>query len=191
MSGAYYYLISSLPMLDIGESPVISSEEFLESCAEYLNEEELKRLASVSPLPSDSAAIQADRLWSNWETYLRNQITTERASALNKDAHQWLREDRDVFPGIKSKLDEALNNDDPAQREKLLDQLRWNHLEGLTVGNEFNINTLVVYRIQLMIAEKWATVSKERGAELLKQLEKDVREQAEQTRTRLDISAEN
>ena len=178
MSTAYYYLVSSLPMLRLGETPPLDSDEFLHGCAGHLSESGLSELTCVSLLPRENACCSVERSWRDWETCLRNTLVAERAGRTQGEAERWLRPERDVFPGDQVRIEEALAGDDPLARERALDELRWEFLDGLCAGREFQFDVLVAYRVQLLLCEKWAAISEESGQSGLSTLESGARAQA-------------
>jgi len=44
---------------------------------------------------------------------------------------------------------------DPAEREKMLDQLRWEFLDDLSCGHDFDFESLCIYRLRLLIVNKY------------------------------------
>ena len=179
---AYFYLVSSLPHLELGQTPPMSSEEFLEHCRDWMTAAAWNALHGVSLLPREHPCCNAERQWHHWETYLRNAVAGERGNALGVDEKQWQRYEADVFPGMGGEIDECIAAAEPVECEKMLDQLRWRFLDGLIVGHEFDMDRLVVYRLQLLIAEKWAAFSEEAGRACLEDLERALYQQAEENR---------
>lgn len=55
-------------------------------------------------------------------------------------------------------------------REKRLDQLRWNWMEEATCFNYFTIERLYVFLFQLEMVERWLALDKERGNQLFRSL---------------------
>jgi hypothetical protein len=157
-------------MLKWNEPPALSSAEFLEQAQAHLSAADYAELVAVSLLPSEAPVSRASRFWSNLDTYIRNALVRTQPAAGSADKAQWLRHEADVYPGMKAQLDEAMAAPDPLQRERLLDELRWDALDEALVGHEFGFATLVVYRLRLLLAEKWAAMTAEQGLRLLKEL---------------------
>ncbi len=193
MATQYYFLISSLPLLRFGAVPFLSSSRFLELVAEHEGEELAASLSEVSLLPGDSARFPAESFWYAMETYIRNYLLRARC---RKPAQidKWKRQDRDldrdVFPGVDHQLHKALGAANPLERERMIDELRWDILDeallGQTLlGETFSVNALVVYRIRLLLAEKWQGHSLEKGRQIVAELVEKAQEEARQTRLRV------
>ena len=159
----YYFLVSSLPLLTLGEKPRHSSAGFLELCREHLSTGRLRQLAAVGLLPGGRPCCGVDSRWQIWETYARNCVTRVRATRLEVESEPWLQPESDVFPSDGRVIEEILATEDPAARELALDKLRWQRLGDFAVGHEFDFDALVAYRLHLLLAEKWAELSREQG----------------------------
>ena len=56
------------------------------------------------------------------------------------------------------------------EREKKLDQLRWNWMEEKTFFNYFTIERLFVFLLQLEMIERWMALDKEKGSQLFRSM---------------------
>jgi len=97
---------------------------------------------------------------------LRNALVRVRASALRKEAHPYLSEEKDAFSHLESQIQEAISKD-PRRMEEQLDRLRWQVLDDLSVGHDFDENALLLYRIKLLLVEKRVGLSPSEGRNLL------------------------
>ena len=190
MAQSYYYLIASLPMPVFGEAPVMTDEEFMAVCRSVLEAVPFERLAGVSLEPDHPPCGPAERGWQVWETHLRNLFVRQRSAALGRDASPWLQSEADVFPGDRRRAAAAAESGDPLNREKELDRLRWARLDELATGHDFDFDALVIYRLRLLILEKWRQRSPETGLEQRDALVEAGIEQAEQLRVTVDSQAE-
>jgi len=154
VSGEYYFLISSLPLLRLDELPPLSDMAFLELCQGQLSPTAVTALAHAALVPQDTAATPIERRWYEWETWLRNHLVRARASRSGADADAYFRNEADVFPGAQRLVDEALAAKTPAVRERMLDDLRWQRLNDLSSGHIFDFAALVLYRLRLLLVEK-------------------------------------
>jgi len=162
----YYYFISSLPLLRLGEEPKIDSESFLDLCGYRAGQDIAQQLAQVTLIPRDKAHFSAERAWNAFETCLRNALVRVRASAARREAHPYLREERDAYSHLESQIQEATSKD-PRRMEEQLDRLRWQVLDDLSVGHDFDENALFLYRIKLLLVEKRAGLSPSEGQDRL------------------------
>jgi hypothetical protein len=162
---SYYYLISSLSILVLGEKPPLSLEKFMDSCSTWLSDSKYKILQDTSLLP-DFEQISKNKVvnrWKNWETCLRNRMIIARARDLNKDATSYIQEERDYFSEIEREAQEAYSANNPLAKEKILDEIRWKALDNLECGHLFDIEMLCIYKLRLMLCEKWITRKREMG----------------------------
>ncbi|MDO4165645.1 MAG: DUF2764 domain-containing protein [Bacteroides sp.] len=56
------------------------------------------------------------------------------------------------------------------EREKKLDQLRWNWMEDATFFNYFTVERLFVFLLQLEMIERWISLDKEKGNQLFRSI---------------------
>lgn len=154
----YYYLVSSLPSLELEERPFLSLDKFIESCADWLDDADLKLLDLVSLVPDEQCCCPTDSAvcrWNQWETCFRNKVAKVRGSKLNKDISEFVRHEDDFFSEIDRFAQDATAAKNPLEAEKLMDQSRWKALDNLEACHEFDIDKLCVYKLKLMLCEKW------------------------------------
>jgi hypothetical protein len=78
--------------------------------------------------------------------------------------------------GLSSEIDwlEDLLNiakiDNLQEREKAIDQLKWNHLEDETFFEYFTIDKVLAFTLKLGMVERWLALDKEYGAKLFNEL---------------------
>ena len=183
MSRQFYYLVSTLPMLRFDAEPALSTETFLAQCRQQLPPDRCSDLEGVGLALHGSPCCRAEARWQAFETCVRNVFVRIRAAARGIAPAPWLAEETDVWPGAARRIEEAMKQQNPAERERALDRLRWDFLEDLTVGHRFDFDGLVVYRLQLLLAEKRAARSTAEGEEVLAHLVGHVFQQAERKRT--------
>ncbi len=178
----YYYLISSLPLLRLGEAVPFSSTDFLDMCRAVLSEARFRQLKKISLTPEGNPATDVHAAWQSWEGYLRNYLAHERAARRGVAAVEWLRPETDAFPSSRSEFDDALSARTPKERERALDECRWRKLDDLAVMHDFDFDALLIYRLKLLLAEKWVGKDPDEGMEVLAMLVDTAVSQAEQKR---------
>jgi hypothetical protein len=166
----YYFLVSSLPSLRLGTPPPMSSQSFLDRCGEQLTPAELARLQTVALLPNDDASTGVERAFQAREIALRNLLARYRGKRLQRDHLRFLRPEPEYISGLESQVEEILRAPHPLAMKQATDALRWRWLEELTIGNYFSFNTLVIYRLKLLILEKHAAYNAEAGQAALERL---------------------
>lgn len=162
---SYHYLISSLPMLSRGKPAPITIADFLSVCESQLTAEDFEALREVKLEPGGKSSCSVGQGWQAFETYLRNSVVRARASAHGVRPEEWMREEIDVFPGIQHRFDDALTAREPLTREKIFDDLRWQHIEDSLVGHHFDFDALAGYYLKLQLAAKWARFDTDAGLE--------------------------
>lgn len=164
MSTEYYFLISQLPLLRLGETAGWTGAAFLAQCREHLAPPRFAGLARAQLAPGHPPCCATERRWQMWETFFRNCQVRIRAARTNSEAPRWLRPEADAVPSAARAVDEIWSNSrDPAARERALDEQRWHHLDDLSVGHEFDFDALFLYRLRLELAEKWAVMDAQAG----------------------------
>lgn len=164
------YLAATLPMLHFGARPPLSSQQFLERCAELILQEELSILKAASQVAPDfiyQGPCPALSKWCDFNIALNNEIVKIRASRRRLEAQKYLRPHQ--YPNFDLAHIAAASHRNPllSEAEKLLDQARWKYLEELSVGHYFDLDFLVVYLEKLLILERWERIRTAKGQELM------------------------
>ena len=156
----FYYLISSLPMLEPDEAPKLTPEDFSAACADCISPKQAEILKSLSLVPG--AGVMPE--WEEWETMLRNRLAGRRSKAV-ENSGRYIREEKDFFSEIEHGVQEVYLKDNPLERENFLDTLRWNRLEDIEAGHEFDFTKLCVYKLKLLLCGKRAARDRVQGEE--------------------------
>ncbi|HPQ42163.1 MAG TPA: DUF2764 family protein [bacterium] len=167
MSGGLYYLVSSLPYLRFGEPAPLDSGLFFNMCRGFVSDSQLDRLQTLTLEPQEPPCCDAASAWNQFETDLRNWTVRLRGQALRVDAERFLRPEGDLSAAMELQVTEALDQRTPVETEKRLDEMRWQTLENLRVGHDYDFEGLVVYRLKLAILEKWADHDRPAGRDRL------------------------
>ena len=161
----YYFLKASLPGLMFGKEPGLTLEEFDARCAEELSAERmecLKKISAAVPRPPEVCRSGSSLMekFAVREQYLRTRIAERRSSHANLCK---LPDPPEYFPEIDHAVAIAATVDDPLEREKVIDRLRWQCIEELDCGDEFGFESLCAYRLKLTILEKYSSHDAVRG----------------------------
>ncbi|MEA2067708.1 MAG: DUF2764 family protein [Verrucomicrobiota bacterium] len=152
---AYYSLVASLPNLQIGDDAPVSTEEYIDNCAQWVAERESSILKSVllnEPIAAPCPLCQA---WNNIETQLRNAVARHRGQKTGIDFKEYL-QPHDGFSGtIETLVADAFSRADPVELEEALDRARWKLAEELVGQDPFGFGKVLAYGIQLKIVERW------------------------------------
>ncbi len=164
---AFYYFVSSLPFLKFNAPPPISRIEFLRQCEAHLPEDLYQQLAGIDRVPRENACCEVEARWNAWETFLRNVFVRLRAIRRDQHPDDDLRPNTDSFANLEKQVMEAFDGNNPAEERLALDRLRWQKLNDLEVGHQFDFEFLILYHIKLILLEKWADLDTERGRQEL------------------------
>ncbi len=162
MTLAYYYILSSMPMLKKGATPPLTSDTFLKACAEMLPEKAVARLSEIRLVPEDENSFghfSAVHKWYEWETGTRNRLAKFRAVHLKREN----RNSDQNHAELDKYIEEIMSLANPVDREKMLDSLRWKFLDELEFGHNFDFYVLCIYKIKLMLLEKWVGKEQRKG----------------------------
>lgn len=77
------------------------------------------------------------------------------------------------FPFVE-KLIQINENINLLEREKAIDQLKWNYIDDLNTFNYFSIEVVLGFVIKLGMVERWLKLDKETGEKMFRQLLKDL-----------------
>ena len=78
----------------------------------------------------------------------------------------------DYFPLLQRISDES----DLKERERKIDQLKWNWLEENTFFHYFTVEMIFAYILKLEIIERWATLDKETGEDIFREIIRELKQ---------------
>lgn len=164
---AYYSLVASLPNLEIGDEPPFSTEEYVETCSQWVSEYELRVLRNILLNEGCSKSCPHCKAWSNIETQLRNAVARHRGQRLGSDYKEFI-QPHDGFSGtIETLVTDAFTRTDPLELEEELDRARWQLAEEQIGQDPFSFEKVLAYGIQLKIVERWNRMDVHTGKEKL------------------------
>ena len=158
----YYFLIASLPVLEIDAPPPMTVAQFDSILEEYLPEKEQKKIFAYAGKKDYPSTCSIYRKMIQFEEYLRVGIARKRAE---RAGIQFAADEPDETYGeIDFGLAHAASCTNPLEREYIIDRLRWARLEELALGHDFDFDALCIYRAQLFIVNKYAGFRTETGS---------------------------
>ena len=152
-------------MLSFDEKSLLSIEEFNAVCAEQIGVNELEIFNKLSLVPTAEAVYPSNTVaerYRQWEVCLRNRIASHRVPQ-GKDIHEYLQDEEGCFCEIEGGVQEAFALKNPLEREKYFDEMRWRTLNDFEVGHHFDFDKLCIYKLKLLILEKWTERQVEQG----------------------------
>lgn len=152
----YYYLAASLPMLSLDDPPRITSAALREYCADHLDAGDMAALDSLFAEDAAPPRHAFLKRWHSTDALLRNVVVQLRAARRQRDGQPYLRDTDDYDADLEQGVTEAFAQQNPIERERAIDTLRWNMIESLAGLNPFSGEAILAYALKLRLAERWA-----------------------------------
>ncbi len=160
----FYYNITALPTIWLGEKVPISEEKFLQFAEDTLQPEDYHVLSkSRLGFSEPTGFVFADQILS-WEKELRLELAKARLAKLKFEPPRPL-PDSDGRHVLLEKARTALAMDSPLEAECYLNNLRWCFIEEMGVSHFFDLEALIVYYFKLQIALRQEKFQKDLGRE--------------------------
>ena len=159
-------------MLHFGSKPPFTLERFIQLCKGLLSEEDARILLSCvqENILDFKTEQQTINKWRNFETALRNELASIRASRKKIDPVKYLHQDGFTEPYISHLALNTYRNPSVLESERTLDMERWRFLDELSLGHYFDLDFLIVYTFKLLILERWDKISAADKKQLLGEL---------------------
>ena len=163
------YLIASLPPLALDGPAPLALDRFLAACREQLGEKTTAGIeAALACAPSGHPVAER---WRDLETQLRNAVAAERARLAGQDPAKWRRPAEGCALYWTNRITAAFQEKDPAKRERLLDQVRWDAAGDLTpAASPLSAAAAFTYAIRLAISIRRSALAAEAGKEVFNRL---------------------
>ncbi|MCL2879822.1 MAG: DUF2764 domain-containing protein [Treponema sp.] len=158
MAHNYYYFIASLPYINYGDKPPVSSEEFREQCRNFLTKSDAallrycyydSKLAMETEKSTGSAFID---LLMHRQRILGLTLAKLRAARLKVPGPE--EEASQDIPRVIAAAKAAFDMDDPLAAELSLDRARWSVLDEMVGTNYFGVNNIYAYLMKLQLLER-------------------------------------
>ena len=157
-------------MLNFSAKAPFSLEDLFVKCHNLIPENELGILRRTCKQGAYSLVDQNNdtlKHWVNFDVALRNELVRARAGRKKIDPFKFLRLPDSPQAAISHLAMAAYRSNSILEAEKILDQARWNFLEGLSFGHYFDFDYLLVYGLKLTILERWDKIQKADKEQLL------------------------
>ena len=154
-------------MLWLHLKPAITSQYFLDTCADLVTREEFTILKGIleGELPESSYAVL--KQWSDFEGALKNELVRLRSGRKRKDPARYLRQNNYWSSEIPHIAMAAYKNTSILEAERILDSQRWRFLDNLSFGHYFDFEFLIIYALKLRIIQRWERIRISHRQELL------------------------
>ena len=146
MGAGYYYFCAQLPALRLGDAPPMTLEHF-DSLLELLPEADAAYIRTCAfPVAREKAfpAGSAGARFRAFEYALRGEIAGRRGAG--RDA---LPPETGTFGGLAEAVNGAASAEDPLERERRIDAIRWRLLDDMAAAAPFSREAAACYRMQL------------------------------------------
>jgi len=156
--------MASLPMIELGDVPPLSMEEFRHRCIGVLDAAEL---SALDALLDDDCTDECDDefvvAYRAHEIQMKNVSGRLRASAWGPE----VRFTEKSFPGydvaFAKMIQDAFAKSNPMEKEQDIDRARFWLVDSLAGVGEGTVKHVYAYAIKLKICERWARLSESAG----------------------------
>ena len=154
---AYYALLASLPMLTCEGNAGITPDYFLSCCSAFVDGDKFRilEILTLDPEPECFPESSFAQRFSLWECALRNAIVHVRSEKWNRDPSDYIKKEIESEADSDRLAATALSIKNPLERERYLDQVRWEKIEEMEFGGQFTFDQLCAYKLKLLIQQKW------------------------------------
>ena len=153
------YLMASLPMIEMGDVPPLSMEEFRHRCIGVLSDSEI---SALDALLDDGECEECDDEFVR--AYKAHEIQMKNVSAA------WgpdVRFTDKSFPGydvtFAKMIQDAFAKSNPMEKEQDIDKARFWLVDSLAGVGEGTVKHVYAYAIKLKICERWARLTEAAG----------------------------
>ena len=162
----YYYFVATLPWVNYGDKPPVSSDEFRQQCYAMLSSDDaaLIRYCRYDPVmavetiqPTGSEFI--DLLIARERTLTLN-LAYLRAAGLRRPSPEDPPHD---VPRAEAVAKAAFEMDDPLEAAVYIDEARWGALDAMVGVDLFGVNNVYAYLMKLQLLERKQWFDAERG----------------------------
>lgn len=148
----YGYFCATLPTLLCGMAAEISLADFDELAREAMTEKRFRQLISWDD-PDADTPVAVYREMRKFDRFLRLRIAGERQEKLG--VFSALPPIEEFHTEVDFALPAAASSDDPLERERMVDMIRWSKIDDLEAGHELDFTALCCYRLKLASLEKY------------------------------------
>ena len=159
----HWYLVSSLPVLRLGEKPAMSVDAFRAACKGHLSDDEIAVIEAVLENREPPHGL-ASKHW-NAEVQLRDAVVRVRAKNRGTDASLFLEPYEGFSVAIEKQVTDAFARPNPLEQELALDEARWMLADEIALAEPFGFSGLLAFAIKVRMAERWANMDETIGQE--------------------------
>ena len=124
------------------------------------------------------------RQYFDFDARLRNMKVNYLAKRLGKKGEDYLVEMPDADFEEETQVRDILNDSDFVERERKMDELKWEKASDIARMDYFNMNTVLAFLVKAKTVQLWAELDPAKGEEMFKKLVQEIRG----TSANLDLS---
>jgi hypothetical protein len=130
----------------------------------------MSEIEKITLLPENDSHMKLVKEWNNQEIYLRGCMVKARIAKYNIESSDDSRKGKGFVPELERVVQEAYSLENPKEKERMFDLLRWRWLEDAELGYLFKLENLCIYKFRLLINDKWSSRIPEVGRKNIEQL---------------------
>ncbi len=154
MVSSYYYLVSSLPSIQLESIPQMTCVDYIDICKMQLTQKDLDILLEVVKGDLSTVKNETVEKWNLFSGALKFELALQRAERLEiKDTTPYISTDFS-YPSIKDIVRNAISNSSPLEGERILNAAKLAYLDELEMNHYFNLTNIIVYYLRLSILER-------------------------------------
>lgn len=147
------YLMTSLPLLSLGQVPPITIDEFNDDAKRQLSSRHFKALQAVD-IQKLNAKVGAKSVSSLIKNIQEDLTEVREAKVHNRQART-------------ARMPNSVLRGNPMEREMNIMQWQWEELQDIEVGKTFTLTEVLVYKLKLQLVERLYSFDENNGAEVL------------------------
>lgn len=161
MADKYFYLVASLPSFGFGRELPMTRADFLSECGKWLSKSDLNSISKtdINNLKINSKDHAVIKKWKSFDRNLREEL--EEARKIRKKTAE---------DHIPARFKELFKEQNPLLMETDIQRMRWDFLEALEFGHNFDLGILIIYFLKMQVVERLFFFDKEKGKEVFENL---------------------
>lgn len=115
------------------------------------------------------------RQYFDFDARLRNMKVNYLAKRLGKKGEDYLVEMPEADFEEETQIRDILNDADFVERERKMDELKWEKANDIVRMDYFNMNTILAFLVKAKAVQRWAELDEKKGEEMFQKLVSEVR----------------
>ena len=115
------------------------------------------------------------RQYFDFDARLRNMKVNYLAKRLGKKGEDYLVELPEADFEEETQIRDILNDADFVERERKMDELKWEKANDIARMDYFNMNTILAFLVKAKAVQRWAELDEKKGEEMFQKLVSEVR----------------